>query len=532
MGIAPSIDITTEQRKTILALLKRHLPDTEAWMYGSRIKWTSNPQSDLDMVVLSTPEQAHGVSSLREAFEDSNLPFRVDLFVWNDVPDSFRNEIEREHVVLTEPHICIENWRQMSFTEAVTVNPAVRLERGMKYPFVDMAAVISGTRCAHAVEQRIYSGSGSRFRDGDTLMARITPCLENGKIARYCADHPLANAHGSTEFIVIRGRSGVTESEYAYYLTHWKEVRNYAVDQMTGTSGRQRVPVDSLDSLSVAVPPLPEQRTIAHILGTLDDKIELNRRMNGTLEAMARAIFRDWFVDFGPIRAKAEGREPYLAPELWDLFPDALDDEGKPVGWSCCNLKTFAHTNPESWSKTSYPEEIEYVDLANTKWGTIEATQKIRRSDAPTRAKRVLRTGDTIVGLVRPGNGSYAFIGGSGLTGSTGFAALRPHKRSYSTLVYLSATAPDNIQRLAGLADGAAYPAIRPDFVEATEIAAPDDAVITRFSELMSPIFESMVHNTKANDTLAQTRDQLLPKLMSGKIRLAYGNAAAKAVKR
>ena len=76
-----------------------------------------------------------------------------------------------------------------------------------------------------------------------------------------------------------------------------------------------------------------EQRAIAHILGTLDDKIELNRRMNETLEEMARALFKDWFVDFGPTRAKVEGRAPYLAPELWDLFPDALDDEGKPVGW-------------------------------------------------------------------------------------------------------------------------------------------------------------------------------------------------------
>ena len=76
-----------------------------------------------------------------------------------------------------------------------------------------------------------------------------------------------------------------------------------------------------------------EQRAIAHVLGTLDDKIELNRRMNETLEALARALFKDWFVDFGPTRAKMEGRDPYLAPELWDLFPDKLDEDGKPEGW-------------------------------------------------------------------------------------------------------------------------------------------------------------------------------------------------------
>ena len=91
-----------------------------------------------------------------------------------------------------------------------------------------------------------------------------------------------------------------------------------------------------------------EQDEIVSLLGSLDDKIELNRRMNETLESMARAVFKDWFVDFGPTRAKAEGREPYLAPELWELFPDALDDEDKPEGWSFAPLTTIAEVNPES----------------------------------------------------------------------------------------------------------------------------------------------------------------------------------------
>ena len=97
-----AIDITAEQRKTVLALLARHLPNTTAWVYGSRVKWTSRPESDLDLVVFATPEQAGRVSDLREAFEESNLPFRVDLFVWDTVPEQFRKQIEAEHVVLVE----------------------------------------------------------------------------------------------------------------------------------------------------------------------------------------------------------------------------------------------------------------------------------------------------------------------------------------------------------------------------------------------------------------------------------------------
>ena len=91
-----------------------------------------------------------------------------------------------------------------------------------------------------------------------------------------------------------------------------------------------------LSDLPIAHPPLPEQRAIAHVLGTLDDKIELNRRMNETLEAMARALFKDWFVDFGPVRAKMAGREPYLPPDVWSLFPDRLapSELGDiPAGW-------------------------------------------------------------------------------------------------------------------------------------------------------------------------------------------------------
>ena len=235
----------------------------------------------------------------------------------------------------------------------------------------------------------------------------------------------------------------------------------------------------------------------------------------------ARAIFKDWFVDFGPTRAKAEGRAPYLAAQHWELFPDALDEEDKPEGWSFAPLTALAEMNPESWSRKNTPEEVEYVDLANTKWGTIEATQQFRWQDAPSRAKRILRPGDTIVGMVRPGNGSFAFVSDSGLTGSTGFAVLRPHQARYTELVFLSATAPENIERLANLADGAAYPAVRPEVVGATEVAFCEDAVATSFSELVSPILDRMESNKRENHTLAQTRDLLLPKLMSGEIRLS-----------
>ena len=353
-------------------------------------------------------------------------------------------------------------------------------------------------------------------------MARITPCLENGKIARYFADDDSA-AHGSTEFIVLRGRDGVTDTDYVYYLTKWDGVCGYAISQMTGTSGRQRVPTESLDHVTVPVPPIPEQRAIAHILGTLDEKIELNRRMNETLEAMARALFKSWFVDFDPVHAKSEGRDPGVPKSFAALFPDRLENSnlGKiPHGWKWLSLSEFAFLNPESWSKGTRPDSLRYVDLSNTKWGRIEYVTICASDEAPSRAQRVLRIGDTIVGTVRPGNGSYALVTEDELTGSTGFAVLRPRTQQFREFIYLAATAADNISALAHLADGGAYPAVRPEVVIATRAVRPKDELIAEFSRVASPLLSKVAQNDRESRTLTTLRDTLLPRLISGELQL------------
>ncbi|MEI6318993.1 MAG: restriction endonuclease subunit S [Pseudomonadota bacterium] len=271
------------------------------------------------------------------------------------------------------------------------------------------------------------------------------------------------------------------------------------------------------------IPPLPAQRTIAHILGTLDDKIELNRRMSETLEAMARALFKSWFVDFDPVRAKAEGRDPGLPKPIADLFPDRLVDSelGEiPEGWEVGTLADLSELNPEVWTKETRPAGINYVDLSNTKWGRIEAVTAHAATDAPSRAQRVLRPGDAIVGTVRPGNGSYALISEGGLTGSTGFAVLRPRATQYAQLVYLAVTAPENIDVLAHLADGGAYPAVRPEVVAATPVVRPDDDVLHRFFSISGPLLATMAQNEREARTLGALRDALLPKLVSGELQV------------
>lgn len=271
------------------------------------------------------------------------------------------------------------------------------------------------------------------------------------------------------------------------------------------------------------VPPLPAQRAIAQILGALDDKIDLNRRMSETLEEMARALFKSWFVDFDPVRAKAERRDPRLPASVAGLFPDRLEESEcgeMPAGWTMGAIVDMAEVNPEVWSAHTRPTVIHYVDLSSTKWGRIEAIAEFAARDAPSRAQRVLRPGDTIVGTVRPANGSYAFICSEGLTGSTGFAVLRPRRRDLAEFVYLAATAAENIDELGRVADGGAYPAVRPEVVGSSPAVRSGSLVTEAFSAAAQPMLSKIGILECESRTLAALRDTLLPKLISGELRI------------
>lgn len=286
---------------------------------------------------------------------------------------------------------------------------------------------------------------------------------------------------------------------------------------------RNQVPITAQKQLRIILPDLSEQTAIAHILGTLDEKIELNRRINETLEAMARAIFKSWFADFDPVRAKADGRDPCVPNDLANLFPEVFEDSDLgeiPKGWEVQSLHAFATLNPESWSKDTCPEILDYIDLSNTKWGRIEEVVRYEGKARPSRARRILRPRDTVVGTVRPGNGSYALIAREGLTGSTGFAALRPRRAEYTEFVYLAATARENIEALAHLADGGAYPAVRPEVVVATRVPKAPNEVYLRFAQVVRPLLGKFAANESQSHTLSELRNALLPKLISGEIRL------------
>ncbi|WP_156923663.1 hypothetical protein [Massilia alkalitolerans] len=269
---------------------------------------------------------------------------------------------------------------------------------------------------------------------------------------------------------------------------------------------------------------LTEQEKVSKILGTLDSLRLTLFRQNSVLESAAQVLFRTWFMRYDPVHSKALGSCPEaMSPKLAAVFPaefEPSDHGALPAGWTAGALSDLTKLCPESWTSKKHPDVIKYIDLSGLKKNTILAADEMAFADAPSRARRVLRKGDSVYGTVRPGNLSYGFIGEDeqGLTGSTGFAVLRPTDPNAAEFVYCAMTLKENIERLTHLAEGAAYPAVRPDVVHAQELTIPSSEVLAAFHAISKPMFEFISLNCRIIATLEALRDRLLPLLITGRL--------------
>ena len=326
---------------------------------------------------------------------------------------------------------------------------------------------------------------------------------------------------------ILRPRPGVqVDRKCCSYFLSSEDYQQFFISVATSSGGQANLSPGQILKENFRLPPLNEQERISALLGALDDRITLLRETNATLEAIAQALFKSWFVDFDPVRAKLEGRTPVGTDEATAaLFPDGFEESELglvPRGWRVGTLADLSHLNPESWTAKNHPEFVAYLDLANAKGNEIASVTDFEFDEAPSRARRVLRDGDTIVGTVRPGNRSFAFINepASNLTASTGFAVLRPSAIENTEFVYLAATQDSSIEHLAHVADGGAYPAVRPDVVSGLQIVVPDAQVLKAFHAVAVSLLAKVSENQKQAQTLATLRDTLLPRLISGQLRL------------
>jgi len=420
------------------------------------------------------------------------------------------------------------NWNHLPFTEAVKVNPSVSLAIGEVFPFVEMRAVEPSQRGASESEYREFNGGGARFFPYDTLMARITPCLENGKIARYTPSSDVDTpAFGSTEFIVIRGRTGVTDNDYAYYLTQWNEFRYFAISQMTGSSGRQRVPVDSLAKFIAPIPQnLSEQRAIAHILGSLDDKIELNQQMNQTLEKIAQTIFKSWFVDFDPVCAKAEGGDPGLPEDVATLFPDSFENSelGEiPTGWKvqpigqavkCVGGSTPSTKNPVFWDGGKNPFVTPKDMSSLTSPVIMDTTRHITNAGVDKISSGSLPIGTVILSSRAPIG--YLAITEVPVSVNQGVIAMICSKElpNYYVLNWTEI----NMEKIKSNAGGTTFAEISKSNFRPIPVIVPENFILDAFIQQVEPLYKQVVLNLKESNSLATIRDTLLPKLISGEL--------------
>lgn len=246
-----------------------------------------------------------------------------------------------------------------------------------------------------------------------------------------------------------------------------------------------------------------EQRSIASILGALDDKIELNRRMNETLEEMARTLFKDWFVDFGPTRAKMEGREPYLAPELWELFPERLDDEGKPEGWQARPVGDFAELRGG--------KQLEKKRISTK--GTIPVFGGAGVMGFTDRHN----ADGFVISVGRVGAYCGQFFSHRGKAWINNNASLiRPLGSVSAEWLFQSLRHAD----IEVIKKGAAQPFVSNTDIANMPIMWPGENIVLRFTEILAPMMLKIEQNNGEASTLAATRDLLLPKLMSGEIRV------------
>jgi type I restriction enzyme S subunit len=282
-----------------------------------------------------------------------------------------------------------------------------------------------------------------------------------------------------------------------------------------------------LRRMEIPLPPMMEQQNIARVHSAIDDKIDLNRRMNATLEAMARAIFKDWFVDFGPTRAKMEGRAPYLAPEIWSLFPDRLDEEGKPEGWRSVPLDQIADfLNGLALQK--YPgageADLPVIKIAELRAGNASGTD---RASSAIPSQYVVADGDVLFSW----SGSLiqrVWTGGRGALNQHLFKVTSKSWPKWLHYFWVDHHLP-NFQAIAASKATTMGHIQRHHLSEAETFLGPDD-VMSAADRAIAPLFQRIVANDMEARTLAATRDLLLPKLMSGELRVQAAERAVEAV--
>ena len=510
------VDIRPDHLQLVQDILREHLPvEFKVWVFGSRANWTTKDSSDLDLAVEGAIKLDHkAMVRLEVAFEESALPYTVDVVDLNAVGHDFKRIVEEQRIPLPSVGDAVSerllyrprfpnHWdRRPLYSLAKWVNGLAF--RNIQFsptgkPVIKIAEIKGGISGQTKFTQQTFDES-VLIRPGDLLFSWSGQPETSIDAFWWRGTEGWLNQH------VFRVTpDAYIDRTFFYYLLRYLKPNFVEIARNKQTTGLGHVTRRDLENIEAACPPLQEQRGIAHILGTLDDKIELNRRMNETLEQMARAVFQDWFVDFGPVRAKLEGREPYLPPQLWDLFPDRL-------------VESELGEIPEGWEVKALGEVIELA------YGKALKAGDRKGGDVPVYGSNG-RVGWHNEKLV---NGPGVVVGRKGNPGvvtwahtdfypiDTSFYVV-PATESLSLLFLLYAL---DGQGLPSVAADSAVPGLNRNLAYMNKQIIPDSMVMEVFDGHATAIFTRRHRLEEESQALATQRDALLPKLVSGEVRV------------
>ncbi|KGQ53428.1 hypothetical protein IO46_02940 [Gallibacterium anatis] len=450
----------------------------------------------------------------------------------------------------------------MKLSDIAELNPKRTLKKGTVAPFVEMAALPTNAKNITEITQKTFSGSGSKFKNGDTLFARITPCLENGKTALITELNDEEIAHGSTEFIVISPKNISVDMHYIYYLARLPEFREYARSRMEGTSGRQRVSWQSLAEFEFNFPNEEKRKVIGEKLSLLDEKITLNTQTNQTLEQIAQAIFKHWFIDFAPVHAKANAlargetieqaelaamaclsgktaekitalktQDPTTYHQLQQTaaaFPSEFveTEMGQvPRGWEVKQVKDMGKIicgkTPSKKKEEFYGNDIPFIKIPDMHNNTfiIKTTDNLSLLGANNQKNKFIEKGSICISCI-------ATVGLVSITSERSqtnqqINSIVPNSEIFTEYLYLYFSQDTMNKKLKDLASGgSATLNLNTTAFSNITLLIPNNNLIEFFHKKVQPLFDKILSNKKESISLSDARDELLPKLLRGEIEL------------
>lgn len=368
-------------------------------------------------------------------------------------------------------------WEKQRFGDVIEFNPRVSLEKGVEYPYLPMEEILPGRKFNPPSNTRVYKSGGARFANNDTVLARITPCLENGKVSKI-AHLEGGLGFGSTEYFVFRAIEGKTDPDYIYYLAASDIVRQPAIKSMVGASGRQRADRGVVENLMIPFPDVETQKYIAGILSAYDDLIDNNNRRISLLEEAIHRLYREWFVH---LRFPGHEHTPVV--------------DGVPEGWEKRPLEEVGFLNYGKSLTKSTREEGDIPVYGSS--GVIG-----------THNKALIPGPSIIVG--RKGNvGSVFWCDQPSFPIDTVFY-ISPEQSS--VFLFL------NLQHQNFINTDAAVPGLNRNYAHKLPILMPTERLLAQFEEIATPIHKQITTLQNYNVKLAEARDALLPRLMNGSL--------------